>query len=103
MLRTGRRAAAIAAIAAGLALAACGSDPTDSAVTIGGQATSGTSPAAGTQPAGGTQGDGTAASTGAAGGVPTALQFRAPLVGGGEFDGTSAAGKPVAFWFWAPT
>ena len=31
------------------------------------------------------------------------LGFTAPLVGGGEFDGAAHAGKPVAFWFWAPT
>lgn len=35
--------------------------------------------------------------------VPEALQFTAPLVGGGEFDGASTAGTPTAFWFWAPT
>ncbi len=35
--------------------------------------------------------------------VPEALQFTAPLVGGGTFDGASAAGKPTVFWFWAPT
>ena len=35
--------------------------------------------------------------------VPAALDFRAPLVGGGEFDGAKYAGRPVAFWFWAPT
>ena len=35
--------------------------------------------------------------------VPEALRFTAPLVGGGEFDGTTVAGRPVAFWFWAPT
>ena len=34
--------------------------------------------------------------------VPAALDFRAPLVGGGEFDGATYAGRPVAFWFWAP-
>ena len=33
----------------------------------------------------------------------SALQFTAPLVGGGVFDGASLVGKPVAFWFWAPT
>lgn len=36
-------------------------------------------------------------------GVPEALNFRAPLVGGGEFDGAAMAGKPVVLWFWAPT
>jgi hypothetical protein len=35
--------------------------------------------------------------------VPEALQFSAPLVGGGTFDGAAAAGKPTVFWFWAPT
>ena len=35
--------------------------------------------------------------------VPEALRFTAPLVGGGEFDGPTAAGRPTAFWFWAPT
>lgn len=32
------------------------------------------------------------------------LGFRAPVVGsGGELDGSTLAGKPVALWFWAPT
>lgn len=31
------------------------------------------------------------------------LEFTAPLVGGGTFDGAASAGRPVAFWFWAPT
>ena len=35
--------------------------------------------------------------------VPEALQFTAPLVGGGEFAGADYAGKPTVFWFWAPT
>jgi hypothetical protein len=35
--------------------------------------------------------------------VPEALQFTAPLVGGGTFDGAAVAGKPTVFWFWAPT
>lgn len=35
--------------------------------------------------------------------VPEALQFTAPLVGGGEFDGADVALKPTVFWFWAPT
>jgi len=34
--------------------------------------------------------------------VPDALRFRAPLVGGGEIDVSTLAGKPVVFWFWAP-
>lgn len=36
-------------------------------------------------------------------GVPQALQFTAPLVGGGEIDAASLSDKPTAFWFWAPT
>jgi hypothetical protein len=37
--------------------------------------------------------------------VPELLQFTAPLVGGGTFDGATAAaqGKPTVLWFWAPT
>jgi len=35
--------------------------------------------------------------------VPAALQFDAPLVGGGRLDVTTLAGKPTVFWFWAPT
>ncbi|MGK0277238.1 MAG: hypothetical protein ACI9N0_003639, partial [Ilumatobacter sp.] len=35
--------------------------------------------------------------------APAALQFSAPLVGGGEIDAAALAGKPTLFWFWAPT
>jgi hypothetical protein len=35
--------------------------------------------------------------------VPEVLQFSAPLVGGGSFEGAAVAGKPTVFWFWAPT
>ena len=35
-------------------------------------------------------------------GVPEALRFRAPLVGGGEIDMSTLADKPVVLWFWAP-
>jgi hypothetical protein len=35
--------------------------------------------------------------------VPELLDFSAPLVGGGEFDARTLAGKSAAFWFWAPT
>ncbi|MEX0848088.1 MAG: hypothetical protein WD023_09945 [Ilumatobacteraceae bacterium] len=36
--------------------------------------------------------------------VPEIMQFTASLVGGsGTFDGAAEAGRPVAFWFWAPT
>ena len=59
-------------------------------------ATEGTSPPATGADAEPTPTDPTAA-------VPEALQFTAPLVGGGTFDGAAAAGKPTVFWFWAPT
>ena len=35
------------------------------------------------------------------GSVPAALRFTAPLVGGGQFDGASLAGRPAVLWFWA--
>ena len=34
---------------------------------------------------------------------PDVLQFTATLADGGEFDGTSLAGRPAVLWFWAPT
>lgn len=34
--------------------------------------------------------------------VPAALQFSAPVVGGGSLDLASFAGTTVLFWFWAP-
>ncbi len=38
----------------------------------------------------------------AAGDVPEILRFTNALVGGGELDAAELAGKPTAFWFWAP-
>ena len=35
--------------------------------------------------------------------APASLQFTAPLVGGGDIDAATLAGKPTRFWFWAPT
>jgi hypothetical protein len=34
--------------------------------------------------------------------VPEALQFSSALVGGGELDLATLAGRPVLLWFWAP-
>ncbi|MGD9996309.1 MAG: hypothetical protein AB7L17_17390 [Ilumatobacteraceae bacterium] len=45
----------------------------------------------------------TVATTGRADGIAAALQFQAPILGGGELDGASLAGRPVLMWFWAPT
>ena len=50
--------------------------------------------------------DPAAAAEAADGGVvaeaPTALQFSAPLLGGGDIEMASLAGRPVLLWFWAP-
>jgi hypothetical protein len=57
-------------------------------------------------PAGGgatTETESAAQSTDAGTTAPDVLRFTAPIVGGGELDGSSLAGRPVAFWFWAPT
>lgn len=35
-------------------------------------------------------------------GAPEALAFSAALVGGGELDARTLAGRPVVFWFWSP-
>ncbi|MFI6742435.1 TlpA family protein disulfide reductase [Nonomuraea sp. NPDC050451] len=34
--------------------------------------------------------------------VPATLKFSARTLNGATFQGTSLAGRPVAFWFWAP-
>lgn len=34
--------------------------------------------------------------------VPAALRFEGETLDGEPFDGTSLAGKPAVFWFWAP-
>ncbi len=34
--------------------------------------------------------------------VPEALKFSAPLVGGGDIELSTLAGRPVLLWFWAP-
>lgn len=108
MLRTGRRAAVTAVLVAAVALAACGSDPVDSTVRAGTQAdrpaAAATTPATDAGAGAGAGVESTVADTAASISAPAALQFSAPLVGGGEFAGPEqAAGKPVAFWFWAPT
>ena len=84
-----RRRAAVGAIGATLLLfaaTACASESSDS--------TEASEPAAG---------GADPAPTAPPAGVPEALQFSAPLVGGGTFDGAATAGKPTVFWFWAPT
>jgi thiol-disulfide isomerase/thioredoxin len=34
--------------------------------------------------------------------APEVLDFAAPTIDGGTFEGASLAGKPAVFWFWAP-
>jgi hypothetical protein len=36
-------------------------------------------------------------------GVPRSLSFSAQILGGGQMDGASLAGRAVMLWFWAPT
>ena len=104
MLRTARRAAVAAVAVAGLTLSACGADPVDSTVRTGTQAGRPTATDAGAGADVDADVDGTVADAGGSSSAPAALQFRAPLVGEGEFDGAEQAdGRPVAFWFWAPT
>jgi hypothetical protein len=81
-----RRVATVVAL--GLALAACGSSTSGDAVTDTTAAPAATVPDA-------------------SGGVvpedaPAILQFSAPLIGGGDIELTTLAGRPVLLWFWAP-
>jgi hypothetical protein len=92
-------------VAVGLLAAACASDA-DSAstpppsVSQPGQPTTSNDSTAADIAATAPDADATTATSAA---VPEALQFTAPLVGGGEFVGADYAGKPTVFWFWAPT
>ena len=98
-----------------LATTACSSEPSDSTGSlpdVAVEATPGPTDAPRTEaPATATPSDTSPAATDGdepaptepAVAVPEALQFTAPLVGGGTFDGAAAAGKPTVFWFWAPT
>lgn len=101
-----RRRSGLAAfgVAVALTAAACssggGSDET--ADTIDTTGTTATTDTTGTTDTAGTTGT-TAPAADAPAAVPAALQFTAPLVGGGEFDGAAYGDKPTVFWFWAPT
>ena len=97
----------LGAIAAGsMLLTACsGGSATDSATEIAAEPA--TEVPAAEVPAAEATGDAAAGddaiSDSDAAAAPAALQFSAPLVGGGELDATTLAGKPTVFWFWAPT
>jgi len=103
-----RRRALALAVASVVSLAACGTDG-DGAVGSPSAATAADGPAE-TVAAGAEStavsstpgGSATSASLPTAA-APEALQFSAPLVGGGELDLRSLAGTTVALWFWAPT
>ena len=102
-----------AAVAMLAATSACGSDGTDAsarsetastAAPDAPVATSSTDTGtAGTAGTAGTSATDAAADSVAVASAPAALQFQAPLVGGGDFDGSEYGSRPVAFWFWAPT
>jgi hypothetical protein len=79
-VRRPRRGSFLVLAALAVALSSCQVDRTPAAAT-----SAATSPAA------------TPSST-----VPAVLDFSAPLLSGGSFDGSSLRGKDVAFWFWAP-
>lgn len=84
----------IAAALAGLLITACGQDART------GNAGD-TSPSVSTSPASTVPPE--TASPDQAASAAEALQFSAPVVGGGELDLRTYAGQTVAFWFWAPT
>ena len=115
-MKTTRHHAAVGAIAAALLLvtaSGCGSGSDDSgaetAPTAATEATVDVTGATGTDSPNGTASATTEPpsitddQTSITAVVPEALQFTAPLVGGGTFDGATVVGKPTVFWFWAPT
>ena len=84
---------------AGLLLVACGGASTPEAAPASEPAASSTATPAASSPAAAVE----ATSDGAADvAVPAALQFTAPLLGGGDIELTTLAGRPVLLWFWAP-
>lgn len=83
-------------LAAAVLVTACGSGSDEAAST-----TSTTTPqTAPSSPAPG--GDGSGVVTADPLDAPEALQFSSPLVGGGDIELTTLAGRPVLLWFWAP-
>ena len=85
----------VAAVLAGVVLAGCGSVSNGS--TLPGAAVT----TATTAIAPGTAANNAAAVTTPP--APSSLQFSADIVGGGQLDFRSYAGKTLALWFWAPT
>ena len=92
----------MAAVAAMAALSvSCGADG-NSAVADPSEPTAAAAPTS--SPAGSTASSTPASddTTTASIAAPAALQFSAPVVGGGTLDLSSYAGTTVLFWFWAP-
>jgi hypothetical protein len=100
-------------VVAGALLAGCGDDmgssgsaATDALDAATAAPTSTTTPSTGTPSTTGAPGTGAPQpgdTAQPASEVPEALQFAAPLVGGGSLDFSQYAGTTVALWFWAPT
>ena len=87
-----RRLAPLAA--AGVVLVACGSGAADDATESTGPAVESTDAAPAAEP---NRGSAVVPAE-----APAALQFSAPLIGGGDIELTTLAGRPVLLWFWAP-
>ncbi len=127
VLRSPRPRRSVAALAAGLLLlSACGGDAAEDGASGATPAPVTSAPSAGTEsadtagtadtaeagsetsPATDASSDTSAATNPATEGdadpvpVPEALQFSSALVGGGELDLATLAGRPVLLWFWAP-
>ena len=93
-----RHAALAAACTLGLVTSACGDSPTGEAADAPATTVDTTVDTAAGSAAGAASdtpdGSGTAIEL---------LDFTAPLVGGGTFDGAAYGERPVVLWFWAPT
>lgn len=86
-------------LVAGLVVAACGSgsdDPSD-ATPAGAPATAPDAATADEPDLGADPGSAVVPAD-----APEALRFSSPLVGGGDIELTTLAGRPVLLWFWAP-
>ncbi|PJJ58000.1 thiol-disulfide isomerase/thioredoxin [Mumia flava] len=87
----------IAALTA-LALSACGTTTDDGSGPSATESTTTTAPATGTADTAATE----AAPEDEPVQAPTVLRFEATSLDGEAVDGTTYAGTPVVFWFWAP-
>jgi thiol-disulfide isomerase/thioredoxin len=88
-----RHVAIAVLVTMGLAVAGCGGDGDDGAAPPAATTTPTTTAASAPASA---SASATATTT-----VPATLAFTATTVDGRQFDGASAAGKPVVLWFWA--